>query len=109
MKIKTVFLILSTLLFISINQAAAQNTPQTVIIRMWEIPLGAPSRMYVTDPSGNTTQIKIDSPNAKTLDTAIPNNHTTLQNEINKFKMEGFKIDGISNYSNMILIIMSKD
>lgn len=113
MKMKLAYLIVSTLLLMGISQVKAQNTPQTVIIRMLETSTNTPPKIYVTDASGNTAQIKIDYLNYKAIDTAIPNNNVKLQNEINKFKIEGFKIDGISNYSigaaATTLVIMSKD
>ncbi len=113
MKMKTVFFIISTLLLMGVSTLAAQNTPQTAIIRMVETSTNTPSKIYVTDASGNTVQIKIDYLNYKTIDTTIPDNNVKLQNEINKLKIDGFKIDGISNYSigaaATTLVIMSKD
>jgi len=114
MKMKTVFFIISTLLLMGVSTLAAQNTPQTVIIRMWESV--TMSQIITTKPDGKVDRTPLQKGghyHKYYNEKSIENNSLLFQSEINKWKKEGFKIDGVTHsvYGDnfFTIIIMSKD
>lgn len=107
MKLKIFFLIVVA--FILVSTINAQNTPQTVIIKIWEVEMNGVSKIYITDASGNTKIIELENITFKTQESAISNNNVKLQNELNKLKRDGFEIKSTYQRGAYTTIIMSKD
>lgn len=113
MKMKSVLLIIVTFVLVSISQINAQNNEsQTVIIRAVES--WRKSQLIVTKPEGVVVSSELEGIYLnKNSDKAYENNLLLLQSEINKWKKEGFKIDGVTHsvYGDnfFTIIIMSKD
>lgn len=113
MKMKSVLLIVVTFVLVGMSQINAQsNEPETVVIRMVESSLKP--QIIITKPEGTVVSIPLEKIRLNyNNDKAYENNSVLLQSEINKWKKEGFKIDGVTHsvYGDnfFTIIIMSKD
>ena len=94
------------------NLSAQEKEPQTVIIRVFEFPL-AKSKMYVTQPNGETQIIPLDSPKLGNIDEVFPKNDVILQGQITNWKKQGFDVNGMTSYlfgdAHIIMVILTKD
>lgn len=109
--IKLIVLAATAMLFLGIGNVNAQeNNPQTVIIQVFPDLDGAKLTplLLVISPDGNSYEVSMNEVSVKTKKTATIDNLKILQKEINKWKNEGFVIDGKSETSGYINIIMSK-
>lgn len=99
--VKLMLLTLTILLFLGIENVSAQdNNPQTVIIKIYEFAANNNSKILIIDPQGNIAEIDL-----KKMLTDNEQNIIPIQKEINKWKSEGFTIEGISGGSVMSGII----
>jgi hypothetical protein len=109
-KVRLVLVAVVAMLFLGIGSVNAQ---ETVIIKVYDIPMMVKSRMIVITPSGESKIVELKNINAKNLDEATIENYKIVQNEITIWKKEGYKIDGLSNSSLgdavITTIILSKD
>ena len=93
--LKLILLTLTTLLFLGVGNVNAQEKkPQTVIIKIYEFAANNNSKIVIIDPQGNIAEIDL-----KKLLTDNEQNIIPIQKEINKWKSEGFTIEGISGGS----------
>ncbi len=110
-KVRLVLVAVVAMLFLGIGSVNAQEkTPQTVIIQM-ATELNGTKVMYfllVIEPNGNSYEIPVNEDNIKDRKLVAVNNFKVLQKEINKWKYEGFVIDGTSETNGYVNIIMSK-
>ena len=112
--VKLILLAVSAMLFLGMGNVSAQNKePKTLIIRTLEFVMGGSSKMIITEPSGISQTIKLSNLDYRKGED-IASNQATIQAEINKWKKEGYEIDGISNSvvgDGMLIttIILSKD
>lgn len=107
-KIKQTLLTLIVFTFIGIGNVNAQEqSNQTVIIKVYEFSANNNSKIMVIEPNGTIVELKLD----KMLSSG-EQNIIKIQNEINKWKNEGFIVDGISGGSGtngvITTIILSK-
>lgn len=101
------------MLFIGMTNIDAQEKePQTVVIRVFEFSL-AKSKMYVTQPNGETQIIPLDSPKIGNIDEVFPKNDVLLQSQINNWKKQDFHVDGMTSYlfgdAHIIMVILTKE
>lgn len=96
-------------------QSTAQDSkaPQTVIIRMSEFSAQVESSIITVHPDGTSDSQKISQTPPKHYEINAPKNTLILHKEINKWKLKGFIIDGISNSNSDFMIttivILSKE
>ncbi|WP_343637286.1 hypothetical protein [Fluviicola sp.] len=114
---RRLLLTLSVCLLLGTSQGMAQEkTSQTVLIRAFELPPlggGRSSRMTVTSPDGSFKSTELAEIDAKTYDGAA-NNSVIIQKELDKWKKEGFEVDGLSTQTTLsggiiTTIVLSKD
>lgn len=114
---KRLLLTLTVFLCLGTSQGMAQEkTPQTVLIRAFELPPlggGRSSRITVTSPDGSFKSTDLTEIDAKTYDGAATNS-VIIQKEVDKWKKEGFEVDGLSTQTTIsggmiTTIILSKD
>lgn len=101
-------------LFLAITPIYAQDkTPQTVIIKTFELFIGKESQMVVTSPDGTSKNIQLQNVDSKNYAIGTGNNNAIVQSEIDRWKKQGFEIEGLSTtVSGALLlttIILSKD
>lgn len=85
-------LTLSVVTFLGMGNVSAQEqSNQTVIIKVYEFSANSNSKIMVIEPNGTIVEKKLDK-----MLTSGEQNIVEIQNEINKWKNEGFVIDGIS-------------
>lgn len=91
--IKGLLLATMTMLFLGFGNVNAQeSTSQTVIIRVLESPgVGLKPCIVITDSQGNSTKTELK----KGLDES-GENAVLIQNELNKWKNQGYKITEMS-------------
>lgn len=92
---------------------AQDQQPNTVIIQVFGEMKGTDVvfSLLVTPPDGsNTYEVSMDTRTLKNRKEVTINNTKTVQLEINKWKKEGFTIDGISTIggADFLYIVLSK-
>lgn len=111
--VKLIILAVTAMLFWGMGSASAQEKePQTVIIQAYAEMDGTKSKMslLVTATDVKSYEIPLNEVGFKNRKEATINNSTILQKEIDKWKNEGFVIDGISVREGLdfVYIVMSK-
>lgn len=87
-------------------QVSAQNTqPETVIIRTFEANKKS-STMVVTSPDGSIKSIELTNVDIVSFE-GNQDNSVIIQSEINRWKSQGFTIDGLSSFSNYVGVIIT--
>lgn len=82
----------TALLFFPIGKVNAQEkNNQTVIIKVYEFTANSNSKIIVVKPDGTVEENKLNK-----IFTSGEQNAVDIQNEINKWRNEGFEIDGIA-------------
>lgn len=112
--VKLILLTVTTILFLGMENANAQKKEaHTVIIQVYTEMDGAKNKMslLVTATDEKSYEIPMNEVGLKNRKEATINNSEILQKEIDKWKNEGFVIDGISvtGSLNFIYIVMSKN
>ena len=91
--VKLVVLATMTMLFLGMGNVSAQeNQSKTVVIRVIESMFRGKSSIVTIDPEGKTNITELKNG----LD-EFSENTVLIQKELEKWKKEGFKIDGVSN------------
>ena len=99
----TVLLLLMTVVSF---QVSAQNVlPQTVIIRTFEASKKN-SSMVITSPNGSIKSVELANVDIISFE-GNKDNSVIIQSEINKWKSQGFTIDGLSSFSNYVGVIIT--
>lgn len=110
--VRLMLLSVLAMLFLGMGNVNAQekNEVQTVIMQVYPEVNGVKLTiaLLVIDPEGNSYEIPMSELGAKNKKEATINNLKILQKEINKWKYEGFVIDGKSETNGYFHIIMSK-
>ena len=111
--VRLMLLAITAMLFLGMgNISAQQKQEQTVIITIYEFSAIYKSRMIVVDPSGNSKTVELKTITLKSLEETVAANSISIQSEINKWKSEGYEIDGMtantSGDSKTSMIILSK-
>ena len=88
--VKLIFLAVTATLFLGIGNVSAQKS-ETVIIKVYEFIASSNSKIMVIDPKGVVVETEL-----KKMLTNGEQNIILMQKEIDKWKNEGFTIDGIS-------------
>ncbi|MBW7867327.1 MAG: hypothetical protein H3C31_03260 [Brumimicrobium sp.] len=107
--VKLILLAVIATLFLEVGNASAQENPsKTVIIRVTERRVGGNPAIVTTNPEGKTNIIQLE----KGFDESGAN-ALIIQKEIEKWKKEGYEIDGISSsvmgdVALITIIILSK-
>lgn len=108
-KLRLILVTTIVALFLGMSNVNAQaKNSQIVIIKAYEFAASGKSKMTVTDPKGSVTEIKLSKILSSEEQNTIP-----IQKEINKWKNEGFVIEGVSSGFDAVglitTIILSKD
>lgn len=111
--VKLILLTVTTILFFGMSNVSAQEKKaQTVIIQAYAEMDGTKSKMslLVTPTDVKSYEIPLNEVGFKNRKEATINNSAILQKEIDKWKNEGFVIDGISVREGLdfVYIVMSK-
>lgn len=93
--LKTILFVL--VLFLGIRNSYGQDQkPQTVVIKTFEIFGAKGSKMVVTSPDGESKTIELQRIDPGNYLIGTGENNAILQSEINQWKKQGFKLDGLS-------------
>ncbi len=109
--VKLILVAVVAMLFLGVGNVSAQEKEaQTVIIQSYPEAHGTKltSLLLVIDPNGNSYEIPMNEMTVKNKKAVWIDNLKILQKEINKWKNEGFIIDGKSETNSYVNIIMSK-
>lgn len=97
--LKLTLVALTAILFLGMSNVNAQEQ-KTVVIKTYEfVGAFAKSKMVVTDPSGKTTMTIMKTLNWGKIEDIAGENSVILQDEINKWKKEGYTIDALTSGS----------
>lgn len=95
--LKLTLVAVTAILFLGMSNVNAQ-AQKTVIIKTYELAGSLfKSKMVVTDPSGKTETIIMKTLNWGKIENIVAENSAILQDEINKWKKEGYVIDGLTS------------